>query len=115
MGGEKPEPKISLPEILIVGPLFFVIPDLIEIALIFFGLDDFGIVDIYSFFTSQIYLYLKGVKPTYALITNCLELIPYIGWLPMRTVGFSITVFVDRHPKIAEPIQKAEALTGKKY
>lgn len=113
MDSEKPEPKISLPEILVVGPLFFIVPDLIEIFLIFIGLDDFWIIDIYSLLTSQIYLYLKGVKPIYALIANCLELIPYAGWLPMRTLGFIITVFVDRHPKIAEPIQKAEAITGK--
>lgn len=110
---QKKEPKISLVEALVVGPLFFAIPDLIELILIFFGLDDFWITDIYSLFTAQTYLYLKGIKPTYSLVANCLELIPYIGWLPMRTVGFAITFYIDHHPeKFGKAMRVAQKLSS---
>lgn len=88
------QPKILLAEALIVGPLFFIIPDLIELTLLFFGLDDFWLSDMYSFATSQIYLRLKGIKTTYTLITNVLEMIPYVGALPLRTIGFIITYYI---------------------
>jgi hypothetical protein len=100
MSGNQNTPKIGFTEALIAGFWFFFLPDLIEFILIFFGLDDFWLSDIYAFSSSQIYLALKGIKPTYALISNTLELIPYGGWLPLRTIGFTITVWVENRPKI---------------
>ncbi|MGB9608953.1 MAG: hypothetical protein ACPL3E_01100 [Minisyncoccia bacterium] len=101
------EPKIRLGEALIAGFWFFALPDLIEFLLIFFGLDDFWLSDLYAFSSSQLYLYLKGVKRIYNLVANLLELIPYLGWLPFRTVGFAITVFIENNPKIQAQISKA--------
>lgn len=92
---EESSSKISLPEILIVGPIFFLIPDLIEAGLLLIGLDDFFLSDLYSLLSSQIYLRIKGVKTTYTLVTNCLELIPYFGALPLKTIGFLITAYLE--------------------
>lgn len=104
---EKNQPKITLAEALIVGPLFFIIPDLIELFLIFFGLDDFFILDTYSLLTTQIYLRMRGLKAGFSLIMSCLELIPYIGALPLRTVGFMGVIILDRNPNLGQVVSKA--------
>src|SRR3989344_829869 len=98
---EKPEPKISLPEALVSGAFLFALPDTIEIILLFFGLDDFWLTDAFAFPGSQIYLRLKGVRSEAALVGNVLELIPYVGALPLRTLSFIGVLYMDRHPKIA--------------
>lgn len=108
---EEHEPKISLPEALIAGTLLFGIPDAIELALIFVGLDTFWITDAFAFPGSQIYLRIKGVKSTYALAGNVLELVPYLGALPLRTIGFVMVVWLDHHPK-AEALIGAAAKSG---
>jgi hypothetical protein len=108
MDEEKPEPKISLPEAIFVGLLFFVLPDAVEFILIFFGLDDFWISDAIAFPGSQIYLKMKGVKGVYTLAANLAETLPYVGWLPMRTIGFGVTLWLDHHPK-AEAVLRAAA------
>ncbi len=103
---EENQPKITLAEALVVGPLFFIIPDCIELILIFFGLDDFFILDTYSLLTTQIYLRIKGIKTTFSLIMNCLELIPYVGALPLRTIGFIGLMILDRNPKLGQAVSK---------
>jgi hypothetical protein len=105
------ETKISLAEGLIAGFWFFFLPDLIELILIIFALDDFWISDIYAFSSSQMYLALKGIKPTYALVTNLLECIPWIGALPLRTIGFIITFWIENHPEIKQKIDVASKAT----
>ncbi len=89
------EPKISFAEILLITP-FFLIADAINIFLIFLGSDDFFIVDMIRFPISQIYLRMKGVKATVDLATNLLEMIPYVGALPLSTIGWCIAVWMDR-------------------
>jgi hypothetical protein len=113
---QKHEPKISLPEALIAGPLLFGIPDLIELLLGFFGIDTLGITDAIAFPGSQIYLRMKGVKSTYALMGNILELIPYVGVLPLRTIGYIAVVWLDHHPKAEAAIGAAagKATSGEK-
>jgi len=109
---EANEPKISLPEALVVGPLFFIIPDIIEAILVFFALDDFFILDAYSFITTQVYLRLKGMSSTFVLVTNILELIPYVGALPLRTIGFIGLIIIDRNPNLKQAVSAAEKVTG---
>jgi hypothetical protein len=99
---EEYEPKISYPEALFAGAFLFLIPDLIEIAMAFLFGDSWFLTDLFAFPGEQLYLYLKGVKGMYALIGNVLELIPFLGDLPLRTIAFIITVWVDHHPKISE-------------
>jgi hypothetical protein len=92
------EAKISLPEV-IIGSIITLIFDVVEFLLVtFFFLDDFFILDIlYS--PMQLYLMIKGVKNTYSLIGNGIELLPYAGWLPSRSISWIMTIWVDHHPK----------------
>ncbi len=103
-----PEPKISLPEIVYITPLFL-LTDIIGIILVIFALDDFFILDIIRFPLSQLYLKIKGVKGTATLVANILECIPYVGALPNATIGWLITVWLDHHPAMAAPLEKAAA------
>jgi hypothetical protein len=109
MDEEKPEPKISLPEAIFVGSLI-VLADTVEFILLFFGLDDFWISDAIAFPSTQIYLRMKGVRGTYSLVANLLELIPYLGDLPFRTIGFVLVVWFDHHPKVEAVVKKAAAV-----
>ena len=109
---EKPQPKISLPEALFVGS-FVALADAVELVLVFFLLDDFWISDAIAFPATQIYLRMKGVKGTYSLVGNGLELVPYVGWLPLRTIGFAITVWLDHHPKLEAAALGVTAIAGK--
>lgn len=103
--------KISMVEaILLVA--YIGLTDLIGIVLVFFGLDDFFILDILTFPVTQLYFRMKGVKATADLVTNILELIPYLGALPIRTVGLIITIYIANHPKSLAS-QTAQVAGGK--
>ncbi|MEK7110873.1 MAG: hypothetical protein AAB867_03400 [Patescibacteria group bacterium] len=105
------EPKISLSEALIVGavPVFF---DVFEIVLLFFALDDFFIFDTIYFPASWLYFRLRGVSAISSVVGNVLEMIPYIGWLPLRTASFIMIVWADHHPRAAGEIMKVAKVTG---
>src|SRR3989344_2222591 len=94
------EPKISLAEIVIITPYLLII-DLIGIALFTVGLDDYGLLDIIRFPITQLYLRMKGVRGHIDLIGNIVKLIPYVGVIPF-TIFWFMTIYLDRHPKIAE-------------
>ncbi len=97
------EKKISLPEtIMLVTYIGFT--DLIGLLLIFFALDDFFILDILTFPVTQFYFRIKGVKGTADLVSNMAELIPYLGALPIRTVGLIITIYLANHPEKIQSI-----------
>jgi hypothetical protein len=105
---EQPEPKISLPEVILIG-LFLLLIDLVEIVIFFAGLDDFWLLDILAgsiFF----YIFIKGVPPMRMLVAWLLELIPWAGALPLLTIGFGLTVWADRHP--SGIVAKAGAVAG---
>lgn len=89
---------ISLPETILLT-LYIGFTDLIGIALIFFGLDDFWILDILTFPVTQFYFRMKGVSAAADLAANMAELIPYLGALPIRTIGLLITIYLANHPK----------------
>lgn len=105
------EPKISLPEI-IFGTMFFGIFDAIELIIVFFGLDDFWIFDTICLSVGTFYLTMKGVAVRYDVTLKLLEFIPYFGALPLKTIGFLATVYIDRYPKLAAVASKAAGATG---
>lgn len=106
------EPKISQTEIALITPLFL-LNDIIGVVLALVGLDDFFILDIIRFPLSQFYLTMKGIKGTSMLIGNILEVIPYVGALPNATIVWLITIYLDRHPKLKEKVEKAAGPIGK--
>jgi len=107
MEEEKPKPKIDYIEGFIAGFFLFALPDIIELVLMFFLGDSWFLTDIFFWPAEQLYLYLKGVKGTYVLVGNILELIPFVGNLPIRTTTFIITVWVEHHPKIKQVAEVA--------
>lgn len=92
------EKKISLPEIILLN--LYIIPlDLVGLALVFLGLDDFGIIDILTFPVTQFYFRMKGAKANADLIASMVELIPYVGALPIKSVGMNINIWIANHPE----------------
>ncbi len=68
---------------------FIALTDALGILLVFFGLDDFLILDILTWPASALYFLYNGRSGSwYNTAANMLELIPYVGALPIRTVGF---------------------------
>lgn len=94
------EPKISAAEGLLLLS-YIGATDVAGILLLLGGMDDFFILDLLTFPVTQVYFKIKGVKGNYALIANGLELIPYVGALPIRTVGVAATIWADWHPDSA--------------
>lgn len=105
MEQEEYKPKISIVEIIYITPIY-IISDGIGVTLALFGLDDFGLLDIFLFPLSQIYLRIKGINGTLTLIGNILETIPYIGALPNRIITWLIVIYLDRHPKLEKMTKK---------
>jgi hypothetical protein len=110
---DEKEKIISLPEAIILTT-YIGITDLIGIVLIFFALDDFFIIDALTFPVTQFYFRIKGVKGTADLISNILELIPYVGALPIRTIGLLITIYMANHPEKLKFVPSVEALKSMK-
>lgn len=76
--------------------------------------------DLVGFPLEQLFLSKKGVKGTTALIGNVIELIPGVDYLPVRSITWLITVWMDQHPsefsekmeQVGEVVQKAEGKAG---
>jgi len=85
----KHEPKISLPEryFLIV---FAVLADLINWIPIVNILVTIIILPAFQF-----YFIIKGVRGTYSLMGQIMELIPVLSILPSITTGIIITIIID--------------------
>jgi len=94
------QPKISTPEAILIL-MITAIADLISIIPLVNWL-----VSVVMFPVTQFYLRLKGIKGTYMVIGNIIELIPILSALPAYTTAMAITIYVDRHPKLAMVIQK---------
>lgn len=109
------EPKISLVEKFMVLATLAVL-DLADIALLFAGLDDFFIIDATAFPITQFYFRMKGVRANYMLMSNLLELVPYVGKLPMRTIGAWATIRAANKPEslVAEAVNIGGAVVRKK-
>ena len=90
--------KILLSETLLLN--MYIIPlDLLCLLLIFFGLDDFWIIDLLTFPVTRLYFMVKGEKAGADLVASVLELIPYVGALPIKSVGLNIAIYVINHPE----------------
>ncbi len=123
-GGEKPEQqnKISGLEVGLMTILLGVVPDAVEFGLVFLLLDDFWVSDIVFFTASETYAAIKGVDGRiYSRMGNIAELVPYVGSLPLRTVGWSAAFYAHNHPnswlgkkiaKIGETFKKIEKGVG---
>ena len=105
------EPKISLP-IAFLLVCYIALTDIIGLIIVFFGLDDFWILDLLTFPITQLYFRMKGIGAEYDLSMNLLELIPYVGALPLRTIGVCMVIYADRHPE-SQIAQKIQSLAQK--
>lgn len=97
------QPKISIAEAILLL-MYIGATDLIGMILFLFGLDDFGIIDLLTFPVTQFYLRIKGVRANFDLIMGIMEVIPYLGALPFRTIGIAVVVWQDRRSN-SEPIK----------
>ena len=89
-------PKISIAEAILLL-MYIGATDLVGFLLVFVGLDDFFLLDLLTFPVTQIYFRMKGVKGKLDLVMNALEVIPYVGFLPLRTIGVAYIIWKDRH------------------
>lgn len=99
-----PEPrgKISLVEGIIMV-MITLSADLIELILTLFGLNPLSIViDVPVTFIIQFWLMMRGSKWTWALAGNLIEFIPYLDFLPIRTVTLLVTIYLSNHQKVAK-------------
>ena len=69
----------------------------------------FGVGEIIKFFnniiastTMFLWVMMKDISPTWNLAGGGLELIPVVNALPIRTATMAITIWLDRHPRVAE-------------
>lgn len=106
-GADQPAPppeahgKISLVEG-IVMLMITLTADIIEIILTFFALNPLSVViDVPTTAIIQFWLWMKGAKGTWALAGNLIEFIPYLDFLPIRTVTLLITIYLSNHQKTA--------------
>lgn len=94
--------KIDFPEMFLITPLliFLDIMDLIKTFLegMIFLYPVSLILGALSFIATalvQFYLFIKGVKNLYFLIGGTLDsLLPLVSFLPLKTVGWLITVYI---------------------
>ncbi len=106
------ESKISITEAMLIM-MYVGATDAIGVFLALVGLDDFGILDVATFPVTQLYFRMKGVKSSYDLVGSVLEIIPYLGDLPIKTVGVAITIWADWHQATASELQGTAALRQK--
>ena len=89
----------------------YVVPlDSLGLLLVFVGLDDFGIIDLLTAPVTQFYFRMKGAKASADLIASAVEFIPYVGALPIKTIGMNITIYLTNHPEKFEKIPAAGAI-----
>jgi len=113
------EKKISLPEIILLN--LYVIPlDLIGLVLVFFGLDDFWIIEKNGFtilysdtfiqWPRRLIILINDqdkekIKDVLAdLVVSVIELIPYVGALPIKSIGMNISIYLTNHPEKMEKL-----------
>lgn len=88
---ETSEPKISLPEAIIIGLLMAVL-DALDILPIAGDITDAPAALLF------LYYQVKGISGTMFAIAWVLDLIPIIQEFPSRSVAWWIGVYMDRHP-----------------
>jgi hypothetical protein len=95
---------------------YMLVIDVIGIVLVVFGLDDFFILDVLSWPVTWLYFRIKGVNGAYNNIMSIAEVFPYVGALPLKTLGVILVLWMDRHPdgKVARSVDKASVVKLKK-
>jgi hypothetical protein len=89
-----PQPKISTPEAILL--IFFaIIADLISL-IPFINI----LSAIVTFFITQFYFRMKGLKTGVNMVMQLLEFIPILSVLPMATVGVVAVIVIDRFPRL---------------
>ena len=108
MNEEQHTPKILEVEI-VMGYLIFIGVDILELILTFTGVgvivDD--IISAIVFVPEQLYLIIRGVRWEYVAVTTLLGYIPFADVIPMRTIGWTMTVMADRSPTAQEALKTA--------
>lgn len=91
--------KISVPEaiFLIIGAIFVDVLDFIPFVDV--------IASICSIMIFQIYFLLRGIRGTYSLVGNIIDLVPFIGLLPATTAGVVVTIIIDRNEKLKTTLE----------
>ena len=95
------QPKISLPEIIIMTMLSL-LSELLDIIVLGWVIG----------FPLQLWLFFKGGEFSFkkqgpSLIGNVVELIPFLNWLPIRTTALLISVYKINHPEtVAKTVGK---------
>jgi hypothetical protein len=108
------EPKLSDADV-IIGSVLMLTLDAIDWLQV--GIPG---TDLVGFPLEQLFLNKKGVKGTTALVGNIIELVPGVDYLPVRSIAWLITAWMDRHPsefsekmeQVGEVVQKAEGKAG---
>lgn len=72
--------------------VFITLTDIIGMVLVFFGLDDFLILDAITSPIIAVYSISRKGGGWYNIVAGLLELIPYVGALPIRTIGFFLSL-----------------------
>ena len=113
-GGEiKPGPKISLFELLIFPLPFAIIADLVD----FISWSGVGtliswVLDIVTAGGLGLWLFLKGARGEYMVVTGLIEMIPFVDFLPLKTTVLIWLYVKQKNPalgKITETMGKASA------
>ena len=83
-----------------------VILDLINIIIIFIGLDDFFILELISFPLYGLWFHFKGGQWTHSLRGSIIEAVPYLGWLPFYTFFVYRAIKFTNHPEKTDFLSK---------
>lgn len=103
---QKPEPKISDVEIILIGVFYL-------------GLDAIDLIPAAGDITDVIaapmgfYYWMKGLNGTAFLASEAIEAIPGAQEIPfVRTITWGINIWLDRHPKLQATFATVEAVGG---
>ncbi len=103
---QKPEPKISDVEIVLIGMFYF-------------GLDVLDFIPMVGDVTDVVaapmgfYYWMKGLNGTAFLASEAIEAIPGAQELPfVRSITWGINIWLDRHPKLEAKFATVEAIGG---
>jgi hypothetical protein len=103
---QKPEPKISDVEIILIGVFYFSLDVMDFIP---------GVGDVTDVVAAPMgfYYWMKGLNGTAFLASEAIEAIPGAQELPfVRSITWGINIWLDRHPKLQATFATVEALEG---
>jgi len=97
--------------------MFAVLSDAIGIVLVAFGVDDFFLLDVLNLLPIGWLMLMKSMplREARAFLVGCgLEILPYVGALPLLTVAMFINIRRYNHPEsaIAKVAEKAAGAAG---